>query len=73
MGHFYLSLEKRSVAGRPGPSDDCGRRGHGPERVPESGRGTRPSEVLAIRPFGREISRRGPIAALKTENLSKFE
>ena len=28
--------------------------------------------MLAIRPFGREISRRGPIAALKTENLSKF-
>ena len=25
--------------------------------------------MLAIRPFGREISRRGPIAALKTENF----
>ena len=37
--------------------------------ITESGRGTRPSELLAIRPFGREISRRGPIAALKTENF----
>ena len=43
------------------------------DRRGKSGRGTRPSEVLAIRPFRREISRRGPIAAPKTENLSKFE
>ena len=37
--------------------------------IAESGRGTRPSEVLAIRPFRREISRRGPIAGPKTENF----
>ena len=43
------------------------------DRRGKSGRGTRPSEVLAIRRIKREISRPRPIAALKTENLSNFE